>query len=59
MTGMSWALSVIGVWMIISPSTVGRHPEPGVVLSGVIPGALAFVLGIVSTVMVYRGNRIL
>ena len=47
MYGMSWAMSAIGVWMIISPWVVGTDPGTGVIWNNIIIGALAFVLGLV------------
>ncbi|MEV5148600.1 SPW repeat protein [Streptomyces sp. NPDC052727] len=59
MTGMSGALSVTGVWMVLSPWVVGRHPGRGAALDGVSLGVLALALGLVSGVMVRRANRVL
>ncbi|CAM5360441.1 MULTISPECIES: SPW repeat protein [Streptomyces] len=59
MTGMSGALVLIGVWMGVSPWVVGRHPGRAATLDGVILGALALALGLMSMAMVRRANRIL
>ncbi|WP_030749641.1 SPW repeat protein [Streptomyces sp. NRRL S-31] len=59
MTGMSGALGVTGVWMLLSPWVVGRHPGRGAVLGSVLLGTLALVLGLVSGAMVRRANRVL
>ncbi|POX39327.1 hypothetical protein C3486_18720 [Streptomyces sp. Ru73] len=46
MYGMSWAMSAIGVWLIISPWIVGSSPDAGVVWNNVIVGALTVLLGL-------------
>ncbi len=47
MYGLSWAMSAMGVWMIISPWIVGNSPDAGVIVNNIIIGALAVVLGFV------------
>lgn len=47
MYGLSWAMCAIGAWLIISPWIVGEDPDAGVILSNIIIGALAVVLGFV------------
>jgi hypothetical protein len=47
MYGLSWAMSAIGVWLIISPWVVGESPDAGVIVSNIIIGGLAVVLGVV------------
>ncbi|MEU6540335.1 SPW repeat protein [Streptomyces sp. NPDC047000] len=47
MYGLSWAMSALGVWMIIAPWVVGTSPDTGVVLNNVIIGGLAVVLGLI------------
>lgn len=47
MYGLSWAMSAIGVWLIISPWVVGESPDTGVIVSNIIVGGLAVVLGLV------------
>jgi hypothetical protein len=59
MTGMSGALVLTGPWMGGSPWVVARHPGRPAALDGVILGALALALGLVSLAMVRRANRIL
>ncbi|WP_030606319.1 SPW repeat protein [Streptomyces sclerotialus] len=46
MYGMSWAMSAIGVWLIISPWIVGSSPDAGVVWNNVIVGVLTALLGL-------------
>ncbi|MFJ4787396.1 SPW repeat protein [Streptomyces sp. NPDC088794] len=50
MYGLSWAMSALGVWMIVSPWIVGDSPDTGVVLNNIIIGALAVVLGLLCAV---------
>jgi len=45
MYGLSWAMCAMGAWMIVSPWIVGDSPDAGVVLSNIIIGALAMMLG--------------
>ncbi|WP_052863231.1 SPW repeat protein [Streptomyces niger] len=45
MYGMSWAMSAIGAWLIISPWIVGSSPDAGVVWNNVVVGALTVLLG--------------
>jgi hypothetical protein len=59
MTGMSGALALIGVWTVVSPWAVGRHPVRAETLVGVIVGVLALLLGLLAIAMVRRANRIL
>ncbi|WP_199037520.1 SPW repeat protein [Glycomyces salinus] len=48
MYGMSWAMSAIGLWLVISPWMVGTDPTVGVIWNNIIVGALAFLLGLVA-----------
>ncbi|MEV8361877.1 SPW repeat protein [Streptomyces niveus] len=45
--GFSWALCLLGAWMVAAPWVVGSSPDRGVILSLVIPGAITAVLGLV------------
>ena len=47
MYGLSWAMSALGVWMIIAPWVVGTSPDTGVVLNNIIIGGLAVILGLI------------
>ncbi|NGO06549.1 SPW repeat protein [Streptomyces sp. HC44] len=47
MYGLSWAMSALGVWLIISPWIVGDSPDAGVIVNNIIIGGLAVVLGFV------------
>ncbi|MFJ6725171.1 SPW repeat protein [Streptomyces sp. NPDC091281] len=46
MYGLSWAMCALGVWMIVAPWIVGDSPDAGVVVSNIVIGALALVLGL-------------
>lgn len=48
MYGLSWAISAIGVWLIVSPWVVGNGPDAGVILNNVIVGGAVFLLGLAS-----------
>ncbi|MFJ6084724.1 SPW repeat protein [Streptomyces sp. NPDC092369] len=54
MYGLSWAMSALGVWMIVSPWIVGDSPDTGVVLNNIIVGALAVILGLLCAVAAAR-----
>ncbi|WP_338704199.1 SPW repeat protein (plasmid) [Streptomyces sp. Q6] len=58
MTGLSGALGVTGLWMAVSPWVVGEVPGRATAVAGVVLGVLALVLGLVSTVLVRRANRV-
>ncbi|TLS45198.1 hypothetical protein FE633_15665 [Streptomyces montanus] len=47
MYGLSWAMSAVGVWLIISPWVVGDSPDAGVIVNNAIIGGLAVVLGLI------------
>ncbi|MFY1679731.1 MULTISPECIES: SPW repeat protein [unclassified Streptomyces] len=57
MYGLSWAMSAIGVWMIISPWIVGTSPDAGVVWNNVVIGALAVLFGLVCAATAARSTR--
>ncbi|WP_100445400.1 SPW repeat protein [Glycomyces xiaoerkulensis] len=47
MYGLSWAMSAIGLWLVISPWVVGgASPAAGIVWTMVILGAIVFLLGL-------------
>ncbi|MET4923399.1 SPW repeat protein [Streptomyces sp. PSRA5] len=45
--GFSWALCLMGAWMIAAPWVVGSSPDRGVFLSNVIAGGLVALLGLI------------
>ncbi|MFC8828918.1 SPW repeat protein [Streptomyces sp. NPDC057137] len=55
--GFSWALCLLGAWMVAAPWVVGSSPDRGVFLSLVIPGALTAVLGLVCAGAAMRASR--
>jgi hypothetical protein len=56
MYGLSWAMSAMGVWLIISPWIVGASPDAGVILNNVIIGGLAVALGFVCAAASAKGT---
>ncbi|WP_189929756.1 SPW repeat protein [Streptomyces sulfonofaciens] len=46
MYGLSWAMSAIGVWLIISPWIVGTNPDAGVIANNAVLGGLTVALGL-------------
>ncbi|GGZ00776.1 SPW repeat protein [Streptomyces poonensis] len=56
MYGLSWAMGVMGIWMIISPWVVGRNSDGGVIANNVVVGALTLIMGLVCAVTA-RGAR--
>ncbi|WP_030255023.1 SPW repeat protein [Streptomyces violens] len=57
MYGMSWAMSAIGVWLILSPWIVGTGPDAGVIWNNIIVGALTVVLGLVCAGAATRSGK--
>ncbi|MBZ4019261.1 SPW repeat protein [Streptomyces purpurogeneiscleroticus] len=57
MYGMSWAMSAIGVWLILSPWIVGTSPDAGVIWNNIIVGALTTLLGLVCAGAAARGGK--
>lgn len=57
MTGLCGALSLIGVWMAVSPWAVTGRPVRAAAADGVVVGGLALLLGVLCAVMVRRVNR--
>ncbi|MFE7749926.1 SPW repeat protein [Streptomyces sp. NPDC057428] len=57
MTGMSLAISALGVWLIVSTWVVGSGPDLGVILNNVIVGGLAIVLGAVCAAAAVKNKK--
>ncbi|MDT3396536.1 SPW repeat protein [Streptomyces sp. B1866] len=57
MYGLSGAMAAIGVWLIISPWVVTRHPDNGMIWNNVITGAVTCLLGLIALGVVMRMNR--
>ncbi|MER7398134.1 SPW repeat protein [Streptomyces sp. NPDC000151] len=57
MYGLSWAMSAIGVWLIVSPWIVGSSPDAGVVVNNIIVGALTALLGLVCVGAAARSGK--
>ncbi|GHB11316.1 hypothetical protein GCM10010330_76700 [Streptomyces tendae] len=59
MTGLSAALGVTGLWMAVAPWCVARAaPGRAAVVGGVVLGVLALALGLLSSTLVHRANRL-
>ncbi|MFI2028721.1 SPW repeat protein [Streptomyces buecherae] len=57
MAGLSAACAAIGVWLIVSPWVVTRHPDTGTVWNNVVAGAVICLLGLVAAVMATRASK--
>lgn len=54
MYSLCWAMSAIGVWMIISPWVVARGPDVGMIVNNVVVGAITCLFGLIAAGMVMR-----
>ncbi|EXU62407.1 membrane protein [Streptomyces sp. PRh5] len=57
MYSLCWAMSAIGVWMIISPWVVARGADAGVIANNVVVGAITCLFGLIAAGMVMRKGR--
>ncbi|GHJ28929.1 MULTISPECIES: SPW repeat protein [Streptomyces] len=57
MYSLCWAMSAIGVWMIISPWVVARGPDLGMIVNNVVVGAVTCLFGLIAAGMVLRRGR--
>ncbi|MGR3933272.1 SPW repeat protein [Streptomyces sp. BRA346] len=57
MYSLCWAMSAIGVWMIISPWVVARGPDAGMIWNNVLIGALTCLFGLIAAGVVMRKGR--
>ncbi|MFR9674907.1 SPW repeat protein [Streptomyces sp. TR06-5] len=57
MAGLSLAMSLVGVWVIISTWVVGSGPTASIIVSNCIIGGLTFVLGLLGTGASVRSAR--
>ncbi|AEM86653.1 SPW repeat protein [Streptomyces violaceusniger] len=57
MYSLCWAMSAIGVWMIISPWVVARGPDIGMIVNNVVVGAITCLFGLIAAGMVMRKGR--
>ncbi|MEU4897032.1 SPW repeat protein [Streptomyces sp. NPDC044780] len=57
MYSLCWAMSAIGVWMIISPWVVARGPDAGMIVNNVVVGAITCLFGLIAAGMVMRKGR--
>lgn len=57
MYSLCWAMSAIGIWMIISPWVVARGADAGVIANNVVVGAITCLFGLIAAGMVMRKGR--
>ncbi|MGW7694936.1 SPW repeat protein [Streptomyces asiaticus] len=57
MYSLCWAMSAIGVWMIISPWVVARGADAGMIVNNVVVGAITCLFGLIAAGMVMRKGR--
>ncbi|MCQ8188726.1 SPW repeat protein [Streptomyces rugosispiralis] len=57
MYSLCWAMSAIGVWMIISPWVVARGADAGIIVNNVVVGAVTCLFGLIAAGMVMRKGR--
>lgn len=57
MYGLSWAISAIGAWLVISTWVVGNAPDAGVQVSQIATGAVVFLLGLACAVTAMKAKR--
>jgi SPW repeat len=57
MRGMTVAMAAIGIWLIISPWVVTRHPDTGMIWNNVVIGAVICLLGLVATMALRRSRH--
>ena len=57
MYGLSHALAIAGIWLIISPWVVTRFPDTGMIWNNVVIGAVTFLLGLGAAATLVRANR--
>ncbi|GGZ49501.1 membrane protein [Streptomyces inusitatus] len=57
MYGLSWAMCVMGAWLVVAPWIVGSGPDKGVIWTNAVLGGLTFLLGLVCTAAAMRSGR--
>lgn len=57
MYGLSWAMVVMGAWLVVAPWIVGSHPDKGIIWSNAIIGGVTALLGLVCTVVAAKRSR--
>lgn len=57
MYGLSWAMVVMGAWLVVAPWVVGSHPDKGIIWSNAVIGGVTALLGLVCTVVAARRSR--
>ncbi|MFF8955524.1 SPW repeat protein [Streptomyces sp. NPDC014894] len=57
MYGLSWAMCVMGAWLVVAPWIVGSGPDMGVIWTNAVLGGLTFLLGLVCTAAAMKSGR--
>ncbi|MGW4029607.1 SPW repeat protein [Streptomyces sp. NPDC004838] len=57
MYGLSWAMCVIGAWMIVAPWVVGSGPDKGIIWMNAVLGGLTILLGLACTAAAMRSGK--
>ncbi|MFE6779545.1 SPW repeat protein [Streptomyces sp. NPDC057702] len=57
MGGLSGACAAIGVWLIVSPWVVTRHPDTGMMWNNIVAGGVICLFGLVAAAMVTRASK--
>ncbi|MFF1418499.1 SPW repeat protein [Streptomyces sp. NPDC058280] len=57
MYGLSWAMCVMGAWLIAAPWVVGSSPDAGVIWSNAVIGGLTALLGLLCVGATMRSSR--
>lgn len=57
MYGLSHALALAGIWLVISPWVVTRFPDAGIIWNQVVIGAVTFLLGLGAAATLMRTSR--
>lgn len=57
MYGLSWAMVVLGAWLIVAPWIVGSSPDKGIIWSNAVIGGITALLGLVCTVVAAKRSR--
>ncbi|MYZ37179.1 hypothetical protein GT002_19290 [Streptomyces sp. SID4917] len=59
MYGLSWAMCLLGVWLIVSPWVVSSSigPDKGIIWSNVVIGALTFLLGLLCAAAAMKSGK--
>ncbi|WP_129839490.1 SPW repeat protein [Streptomyces sp. RFCAC02] len=57
MYGLSHAIIIMGLWLIVAPWIVGADPDAGIIINNAIVGGLIALLGLVSAAAALKARR--